>query len=130
MIAHEMRIAITAAWLIASAILLSMLISSHFLSESALLSASAALQLSHHEQGQCFFCGMTRAFIAISHGNLTQGIALNRWSVALYGTILANGALAAVFVSSLILKLFLSHRAVSHVDYNKSTQKEVSSCRY
>lgn len=48
--AQEIRVAITSAWLIISAILLSMLLAPYFLSEAALLSASAAFQLPHHDQ--------------------------------------------------------------------------------
>ena len=75
-------------------------------------------------------CGMTRAFIAISNGNLAEAVTFNRWSVALYGTLLANEILAAIFLLSLTRKLFLSHRAASHVEHNTSTQKEAESCRY
>lgn len=56
---------------------------------------------------------MTRAFIAISRGNLAEAVTFNDWSVALYGTLIANELSAAIFLASRIRKLFLSQRAVT-----------------
>ena len=123
MMTQEMRVAITSAWLIVSAILLSVFMAPYFLSESTLLYASEAFALPHHNQEPCFMCGMTRAFIAISRGNLAEAVTFNRWSVALYGILLANELSAAIFLASRIRKLFLSQRAVSRGERNTSTQR-------
>jgi hypothetical protein len=130
MMAQEMKIAIAAAWLIISAILLSVFIAPYLLSENALLSASGAFQLSHYDQEPCLLCGMTRAFVAISRGNLVEAVTFNDWSVALYGILLANELSAAIFLVSRIRKFFYSDRGASRVARNTSTQKEVESCRY
>src|SRR4030066_2199807 len=102
MIAQEIRVAITSVWLIISAILLTMFIALYLLSESTLLSASGALQLSHHDQEPCLLCGMTRAFIAISRGNLADAVTFNDWAVALYDIFLANELSTAILLASLI----------------------------
>ncbi|MBM4128279.1 MAG: DUF2752 domain-containing protein [Nitrospira sp.] len=115
MIGQEMRVAITSAWLIVSAVLLFMLIAPHLLSETALLSASTAFRLLHHHQGMCFLCGMTRAFIAISRGRLTEAVALNDWSVTLYGIIVSNELAAALFLFRRIRKWFLSKNEAGKV---------------
>lgn len=127
---QEIRIAISSVWLIVSAILLLALLAFYLVPDGALISLSAACQLQHHNQEICPLCGMTRAFIAISHGKLDQATTFNRWSVALYGILLANGLLTAVFLVSRIRNLFLSYRAASFVESKTSTQKEVESCKY
>jgi hypothetical protein len=130
MIGQEMRVAITAAWLIVSAILLSILIAPLFLSETALLSTSTVFRLPNHDQGICFLCGMTRAFIAISRGSLAEAVAFNNWSVALYEIIVLNELSAAIFLASQFRKSFLSQPAASRGERKTSTQKELESCRY
>jgi hypothetical protein len=40
----------------------------------------------------CPFCGMTRGFIAISHGEIAEAISLNPTSPLIYGTFLIMGA--------------------------------------
>jgi hypothetical protein len=130
MMTQEIRLAITSAWLIISAMLLTMFAAPHLMSESTLLSASGAFQLSHHEQEPCLLCGMTRAFIAISRGNLAEAVSFNGLSVALYGVLLANELSAAIFLASRIRKFFLSHRAASRVQRKTPAQKEVESCKY
>ncbi len=124
MVYQEVKVAIASVWLITSAFLSSVLIAPHLLSEIALLSVSAALQSPHHEHGPCFLCGMTRAFLAISRGDLTEAAAFHRWSVALYAIFFVNGMLAAIFVSKLMLRLSRSLRAAGQVTYNKQTEKE------
>jgi hypothetical protein len=127
MMAQEMKVAITSVWLIISAILMIMFITLYLLPESALLAASGAFQLPHHDQKQCLLCGMTRAFIAISRGNLADAVTFNNWSVTLYGMFLVNELSTAIFLASRIRKFFLSHRAASHVERNPlNTRKRLN----
>jgi hypothetical protein len=121
--AQQTRTAITSAWLIISAILLFVFPAPYLLSENALLSASGTIRFQHHEQESCPLCGMTRAFMAISRGNLFEAVTFNRWSVALYGILLANELSVAIFLVIRIRRLFLSHHVVSCVELNTSIFK-------
>lgn len=106
--AQDTRIAITSVWLISSAILLLAFLAPYLLPESTLLSLSGACQLQHHNHEPCALCGMTRAFIAISRGHFHDAAAFNRSSVALYGILLANELMAAIFLVSRVRILCLS----------------------
>ncbi len=128
--AQEFRIAITSAWLIVSAILLLILLSFHLVPDNASISLSAACQIQHHNQEPCPLCGMTRAFLAISNGKLDQASAFNSFSIALYGIILANGLLAALFLVSRIRNSSLPFLVSTVVASKTSTRKEAASCRY
>ncbi len=108
MIAHEARLGITSAWLMVSAILLFILMAPHLLSQDSLLSESASFRLPHHDPERCFLCGMTRAFIAISHGRPTEALAFNEWSLHLYGVLVLNELGAVVFLSNRIRKCLFS----------------------
>ena len=109
---REIKIAISSIWLLISTILLLILLYFYLFPDSALISLSANFQLQHHNQEPCPLCGMTRAFIAIVHGKLDQATTFNRWSVTLYGILLANGLLSTIFLINRIRNLFLSYRAV------------------
>ncbi len=126
---QEIRMAVTSVWVIVSAILLSALLASCLLPDRVLISLSTACQLQHNQQ-PCALCGMTRAFMAISQGRLDQATTFNRWSVALYGSFLVNGLLAAIFLVGRIRNPFLSFRATSLVTEKTSTKRESESCRY
>lgn len=127
--AQEVRVALTSTWLLVSAALLSVLMAPHLLSESTILSVSGALASPHHGQEPCLLCGMTRAFMAISRGNLAEAVTFHRWSVALYGTLLANQVMAAFFLSSRMRKRSSWHRAARGGEHNRSTHEEAPSCR-
>ena len=127
--AQEIRIAITSAWLIVSAILFLILLSFYLVPDNALISLSTACQIQHHNQEPCPLCGMTRAFMAISHGKLDQATAFNSWSIVLYGIFLANGLLAVIFLASRIRNLLFTCQSPSFVASNSSTRKEATSCR-
>jgi len=93
-----MKIAILYVWMILSIFLLAMIISPYILSENTLLSAGGFFQFYPHDPVSCPLCGMTRAFIAISHGRLAEATTYNDWSVALYAILLANEFFAAIFL--------------------------------
>ena len=76
----DLRRALTWVWLLLSAVLPLALAAALLLPERSLLSASASLQ-SAHEQGPCVLCGMTRALLALAHGDLSGALAHQRWSV-------------------------------------------------
>lgn len=127
---QQPRIAITAAWLIVSAILLPVFLAPCLLSENALLSASRTFQLQHHDQEPCPLCGMTRAFIAISNDNLDEAVNFNQWSVALYGVLLANEFVAAVFLVSRLYESLLSPSCGKSCREQNVNKKKAESCKH
>ncbi len=110
LLTDETKQALMLAWLIMSAALLLILTAPHVLPADTVLTASALLRQPHHGQEQCPLCGMTRAFIAISHGSCTRALALNKWSVPLYAALLFNQLCAALFLAGRIQKFFDSHK--------------------
>lgn len=100
----------TAAWLIASAMLLCALIALYLVPEKMLFSASEAFKVPHRSGETCALCGMTRAFAALARGDLAAALIYNRGSVALCGALLANQLVAAFFLLRQIHKR-REHRA-------------------
>ena len=81
---------LTAAWLVASAVLLFALIAPYLVPEKTLFGAGEALKVPHRSGETCALCGMTRAFAAIARGDFAAALGYNRGSVAFYGALLAN----------------------------------------
>ena len=126
---QEIRIAIISVWLIVSAILLLVLLSFIILPDRILMPLGAACQLQHSNLEPCPLCGMTRAFIAVSHGRFHQAITLNSWSLVLYSTILVNELLAAIFLLFRNQYFSLAYR-IARILRKKLTLLEVISCKY
>ena len=92
------RSALTAAWLVASAVLLFALIAPYLVPEKALFAASEAFKVPHRAGETCALCGMTRAFAAMARGDFAAALMYNRGAVALYGALLANQLAVAFFL--------------------------------
>jgi len=105
MVNQQVRTAIVSAWLIVSAIGLCLLTISCVLSESTILALSDVMRLDHHGDIPCAFCGMTKAFMAISHGDWSLALHFNRWSIALLQAVVCNEFLATAFVVTRICNL-------------------------
>jgi hypothetical protein len=58
----------------------------------------------------CPLCGMTEAFISITHGRLAQALEANRASLLLYALFVVNELVILWFVSGRIARLALSRR--------------------
>ncbi|MCE2450292.1 MAG: DUF2752 domain-containing protein [Candidatus Latescibacteria bacterium] len=91
----------TAAWLVASALLLFWLIALSFVPEKTLFDASEAFKVPHRSGETCALCGMTRAFAAIARGDFATALIYNRGAVVFYG---------ALFANQLVVAFFLLHR--------------------
>jgi len=85
-----------ACWLGLSALILAVLAAPYLLPHPGILSAAARLSVPH-EGGPCMLCGMTRAFLAISNGEIYEGLRCNPASVKLYAGLVVNEA-AALFL--------------------------------
>jgi hypothetical protein len=90
------------------------------------MSVSGLLKLCHPAH-VCPLCGMTRAFVSISRGDLAQALEFNQCSIAVYGIFLANEVCVAAFMARRIGKFWLSRCAAVGVGGNMSTRKEVES---
>ena len=88
----------TAAWLVASALLLFLVISLYFVPEKTLFAASEAFKMPHRSGETCALCGMTRAFAAIARGDFATALIYNRGAVAFYGALFANQLVVAFFL--------------------------------
>lgn len=53
----------------------------------------------------CPLCGMTEAFISITHGRLAEALGANRFSLLVYTLFLANELAILLFVSGRIARL-------------------------
>ena len=93
---NEVAFAVKSAWLIVSAVVLAALAMPFVFPEAYILRTSGAFQLPHEETERCLLCGMTRAFLAISRGDLSAAIEANRWSIELYALLWVNELFAAV----------------------------------
>ena len=89
---------LTAAWLVASALLLFLLIALYFVPEKTLFAASEAFKVPHRNGEMCALCGMTRAFAAIARGDFATAFIHNQGAVAFYGALLANQLVVAFFL--------------------------------
>jgi hypothetical protein len=97
---QDIRKAILWSWLIVSASLLLILAAVFIIPDRTVLSWSASVQVPHQDGAACLLCGMTRAFLALSHGLPGEAMWLNPWSVPLFGCFLANGIVAITFLTA------------------------------
>ncbi|MCU7494873.1 MAG: DUF2752 domain-containing protein [Ignavibacteria bacterium] len=98
MIQREFRQGLFTAWAVVSFVVLFILLAPVILPESTLLSLTPVCESKRLGLGQCPLCGMTRAFIEISRGNLNVAGSFNRQSVALYILLVLNQLVFLLFV--------------------------------
>ena len=103
------RTTFTAAWLVASAMLLFVLIALYFIPEKTLFAASEAFKVPHRSGETCALCGMTRAFAAIARGDFATALIYNRGAVAFYGALFTNQLVVAFFLLSRMHKRRYHH---------------------
>lgn len=100
----EIKTAIKIAWIIYSALILTVLFITIFFPETLYNISPVCYSISLYGE-ECFMCGMTRAFIEISGGNFINAYDLNRLSLFLFSASLINSAV-------LILYFFTKFKAV------------------
>jgi hypothetical protein len=99
----ELKKALWRAWLILTGCSLLGVMALWIVPQATLLAISATLQAEHES---CLLCGMTRAFLSLSRGNLQEAIALNALSPVLFCAIIIN------FIILLCYIIGLADRAV------------------
>jgi len=92
----ELKISIKIVWWILSAISIITACSIFILPDEFFMKISCMLS-SGHGDGHCILCGMTRASIAISKGDLRQAIYLNKISLTLFSLLLLNSFAFLIF---------------------------------
>jgi hypothetical protein len=84
-------------WLILSVGAAALLSALYVLPENTILELSRLARLPNHGDHACPFCGMTRAFLAISNGDPGRAASLNRGALPLCASLVLNEALAALY---------------------------------
>lgn len=99
MLTGQLKRASAIAWLIISAVILSVLLATALLPSDSVRSLASRLSLPHDRP--CPLCGMTTAFLSLSRGRVTRALDANSYSLLLYSLFLANELAALGFVSRL-----------------------------
>lgn len=102
--AHLCRAAII-VWLILSVIFAGALAAPAVLPGELVHSLASASRSALHGSQPCPLCGMTTAFVHLSHGMLREALQANRLSLPLYALLAANELLALWVVSRAALRL-------------------------
>lgn len=115
---RELRAAFVGAWLIVSALLLGVLVAPFALSDAELDRLVPVCEWKARYNRECPACGLTTAFLLISHGEIVQAQLQNRASLPLYLGFVLNSIL---FVAVLLFRrrsiraLLLPTRETIHV---------------
>lgn len=92
-------------WTILSIIMTLILLIPFFLNKQKILQITPICLSKKQFNVECFMCGMTRAFIEISQGNLKGAQIFNKYSLFLYLSFLLNSIVFFVFFISTFLPL-------------------------
>jgi hypothetical protein len=95
-------LSIKISYLIVSFTVLFLLVLIFILPHNIILNISPVCEWKLKYGTECFFCGMTRAFISISVFKFAEAYRLNALSIPLFGIFLINGILVTFFLKSFI----------------------------
>jgi Protein of unknown function (DUF2752) len=95
----EFKKAFAIAWIIATLVATATLLAPGILSASQISRITPQCERKAKTGQPCFFCGMTTAFIDISHGRLREAERANRASIPLYAGLACNGLCLFLFLS-------------------------------
>ena len=108
----EIRAAFKIVWIIYSAIALLVIAITVF--SAGTLHEISPVCLSKSLNGEeCFMCGMTRAFVEISEGNIINAYILNKLSIFLFSVMSLNSILFILFTVKKFRSLFYKRRSDS-----------------
>lgn len=108
----EIRAAFKIVWIIYSAIALLVIAITVF--SAGTLHEISPVCLSKSLNGEeCFMCGMTRAFIEISEGNIINAYILNKLSIFLFSVMSLNSILFILYTVKKFGSLFYKKRSDS-----------------
>lgn len=101
---EQVRKASVLAWLIVTGIIVVILLTPYILPERMILSGAYRCRSPEHTAGRCALCGMTRAFLDISRGNVEKALSYNHSSLLLYSLFVANELFAFLYIGRKIRK--------------------------
>lgn len=108
----EIRAAFKIVWIIYSAIALLVIAITVF--SAGTLHEISPVCLSKSLNGEeCFMCGMTRAFVEISEGNIINAYILNKLSIFLFSVMSLNSILFILYTVKKFGSLFYKKRSDS-----------------
>ena len=108
----EIRAAFKIVWIIYSAIALLVIAITVF--SAGTLHEISPVCLSKSLNGEeCFMCGMTRAFVEISEGNIINAYILNKLSIFLFSVMSLNSILFILYTVKKFGSLFYKRRSDS-----------------
>lgn len=108
----EVRAALKIVWIIYSALVLLVLVINVF--SAGTLHDISPVCLSKSLNGEeCVMCGMTRAFVEISEGNIINAYILNKLSIFLFSVMSLNSILFILFTVKKFRSLFYKRRSDS-----------------
>ena len=111
---NDLKFSLEVVWIIVSAILLSVIAMSIYFPGFLISSAPICLRIVTSNT-ECFMCGMTRAFIEIPSGNISEALYLNSFSVALYFVFIINTAAFIIYLSKKAIELlYISKNQYTH----------------
>lgn len=99
---EELRIAVLAAWLVSSAVILLPLLAPFLLPAAAIERWTPVCQSKAGGGPPCALCGMTTAFLLISRGRFSEATGVNRAAVPLYSAFLLNEVFAIMGLRSIL----------------------------
>ena len=91
-------------WIIISIVTAAILILPLIITDQLILEISPTCSSIKKYNKDCIMCGMTRAFIQISHANFLSAQRLNKGSIVLYCSFLSNLILFCIFWTCKIFK--------------------------
>ena len=108
----EVRAAFKIVWIIYSALVLLVLVITVF-SAGTLLDISPVCLSKSLNGEECLMCGMTRAFVEISEGNIINAYILNKLSIFLFSVMSLNSILFILYTVKKFGSLFYKKRSDS-----------------
>ncbi len=103
--ATDVKLSLLLVWAVLSTIVLMILVSPFVLPQATIFMLSRLCELNHVPHIESPLYGMTRAFLFISRGELSEALKLNRFSIFLYSTFAANELLIVVWLSTRRIKI-------------------------
>lgn len=108
----EIRAALKIVWIVYSALVLLVLVITVF-SAGTLYDISPVCLNKSLNGEECFMCGMTRAFVEISEGNIINAYILNKLSIFLFSVMSLNSILFILYTVKKFRSLFYKRRSDS-----------------
>ncbi len=97
--ANDIKAALRWVWRIVSAVVLVVLLAPWLLSPQRIAALTPKCEWKTRYGRECFFCGMTTAFIDIAEGRFRDAERSNRGSIPLYAGFLVNEVVLVLFVT-------------------------------